>query len=46
VFADKIYKHVDPTRLSKMENGHLMPSIDIEQRIMKVFAVSADNLKR
>ncbi|MEM6738246.1 MAG: transcriptional regulator [Bacteroidota bacterium] len=27
-----------------MENGHLMPSIDIVQRLMKVFAVSADQL--
>ena len=27
-----------------MENGHLLPSIDIIQRLMKVFAVSADNL--
>jgi hypothetical protein len=25
-------------------NGHLLPSIDIVQRLMKVFAVSADNL--
>jgi hypothetical protein len=24
--------------------GHLLPSIDIVQRLMKVFAVSADNL--
>jgi transcriptional regulator with XRE-family HTH domain len=30
--------------LSKMENGHLMPSIDIVQRLMKVFTVSADQL--
>ena len=27
-----------------MENGHLMPSIDIVQRLMKVFTVSADHL--
>jgi transcriptional regulator with XRE-family HTH domain len=27
-----------------MENGHLMPSIDIVQRLMKIFAVSADQL--
>ncbi len=27
-----------------MENGHLLPSIDIVQRLMKVFVVSADNL--
>ena len=27
-----------------MENGYLLPSIDIVQRLMKVFAVSADNL--
>ena len=27
-----------------MENGHLLPSIDIVQRLMRVFAVSADNL--
>lgn len=27
-----------------MENGHLTPSIDIVQRMMKVFAVSADQL--
>ena len=40
--ADKINIHV--THLSKMENGHLLPSIDIVQRLMKVFAVSADNL--
>ena len=26
------------------ENGHLLPSIDIVQRLMKVFAVSADTL--
>jgi hypothetical protein len=30
--------------LYKMGNGHLRTSIDIEQRLMKVFAVSADNL--
>lgn len=40
--ADKLHIHV--THLSKMENGHLLPSIDIVQRLMKVFAVSADNL--
>lgn len=40
--ADKIHIHV--THLSKMENGHLLPSIDIVQRLMKIFAVSADNL--
>ena len=40
--ADKINVHV--THLSKMENGHLLPSIDIVQRLMKVFAVSADQL--
>ena len=40
--AEKINVHV--THLSKMENGHLLPSIDIVQRLMKVFAVSADNL--
>lgn len=40
--ADKINIHV--THLSKMENGHLLPSIDIVQRLMKVFAVNADNL--
>lgn len=27
-----------------MENGQLMPSIDIVQRLMKVFSVSADQL--
>ncbi len=27
-----------------MENGHLVPSIDIEQRLMKVFTVTADQL--
>jgi len=27
-----------------MENDHLMPSIDIVQRLMKVFTVSADQL--
>ena len=35
---------INVTPLSKMENGHLLPSIDIVQRLMKVFAVSADNL--
>jgi transcriptional regulator with XRE-family HTH domain len=40
--ADKVHIHV--THLSKMENGHLMPSIDIVQRLMKIFAVSADQL--
>ncbi len=40
--AEKLHIHV--THLSKMENGHLMPSIDIVQRLMKVFAVSADQL--
>ena len=40
--ADRLHIHV--IRLSKMENGHLMPSIDIVQRLMKVFAVSADQL--
>ena len=29
---------------SSVENGHLSPSIDIVQRLMKVFAVSADQL--
>ncbi len=36
--------HIHVTHLSKMENGHLTPSIDIVQRMMKVFAVSADQL--
>ena len=27
-----------------MENGHLMPSIDIVQRLMKVFVVSSNQL--
>jgi transcriptional regulator with XRE-family HTH domain len=36
--------HIHVTHLSKMENGHLMPSIDIVQRLMKVFSVSADQL--
>ncbi len=40
--ADRLHIHV--IHLSKMENGHLMPSIDIVQRLMKVFAVSADQL--
>jgi transcriptional regulator with XRE-family HTH domain len=40
--ANKLHIHV--THLSKMENGHLMPSIDIVQRLMKVFSVSADQL--
>ncbi len=40
--ADKLSIHV--THLSKMENGHLLPSIDIVQRLMRVFAVSADVL--
>jgi transcriptional regulator with XRE-family HTH domain len=40
--AEKLHIHV--THLSKMENGHLMPSIDIVQRLMKVFNVSADQL--
>jgi transcriptional regulator with XRE-family HTH domain len=40
--AGKLHIHV--THLSKMENGHLTPSIDIVQRMMKVFAVSADQL--
>jgi transcriptional regulator with XRE-family HTH domain len=40
--SDKIHIHV--THLSKMENGHLVPSIDIVQRLMKVFTVSADQL--
>jgi len=40
--ADRL--HIYVTHLSKMENGHLMPSIDIVQRLMKVFAVSADQL--
>jgi len=40
--ATKLHIHV--THLSKMENGHLTPSIDIVQRMMKVFAVSADQL--
>jgi len=40
--AEKIHIHV--THLSKMENGHLTPSIDVVQRLMKVFAVSADQL--
>ena len=40
--AEKINVHV--THLSKIENGHLIPSIDIVQRLMKVFAVSADQL--
>ena len=40
--SDKLYIHV--THLSKIENGHLIPSIDIVRRLMKVFAVSADQL--
>jgi transcriptional regulator with XRE-family HTH domain len=40
--ADKLHIHV--THLSKMENGHLMLSIDIVQRLMKVFTVSSDQL--
>lgn len=40
--ADKLHIHV--THLSKMENGHLSPSIDIVQRLMKVFTVTADQL--
>jgi len=40
--ANKLHIHV--THLSKMENGHLMPSIDIVQRLMKIFSVSADQL--
>ncbi len=40
--AEKLHIHV--THLSKMENGHLMPSIDIVQRLMKVFTISADQL--
>ena len=40
--ADRINIHV--THLSKMENGHLIPSIDIVQRLMKAFGVSADQL--
>jgi transcriptional regulator with XRE-family HTH domain len=40
--ADRL--HIYVTHLSKMENGHLMPSIDIAQRLMKVFDVSADQL--
>ncbi len=40
--AEKLHIHV--THLSKMENGHLTPSVDIVQRLMKVFAVSADQL--
>ncbi len=36
--------HIHVTHLSKIENGHLLPSIDIVQRMMKVFAVSADQL--
>ena len=40
--AAKLFIHV--THLSKMENGHLTPSIEIVQRMMKVFAVSADQL--
>lgn len=40
--AEKI--HIHSTHLSKMENGHLSPSIDIVQRLMKVFSVSADQL--
>ncbi|MGM0582969.1 MAG: helix-turn-helix domain-containing protein [Bacteroidota bacterium] len=36
--------HIHVTHLSKMENGHLTPSVDIVQRLMKVFAVSADQL--
>ena len=31
--AGKLHIHV--THLSKMENGHLTPSIDIVQRMMK-----------
>ena len=40
--ADQLHVHV--THLSKMENGRLMPSIDIVQRLMKIFRVSADQL--
>jgi len=36
--------YIQVTHLSKMENRHLLPSFDIVQRLMKVFAVSAVKL--
>ena len=36
--------HILVKHLSKMENGHLMPSIDIVQRLIMVFTVSATGL--
>ena len=40
--ADKLNMHV--THLSKIENAHLLPSIDTLRTITQIFNVSADDL--
>jgi transcriptional regulator with XRE-family HTH domain len=40
--ANQLNIHV--TRVSKIENGHLLPSIDIVRRLTKIFNISADQL--
>lgn len=40
--ANQLSIHV--THVSKIENGHLLPSIDIVRRLTKIFNISADQL--
>ena len=40
--AEQLHIHV--THLSKIENGHVVPSIDIVKKLAQVFQVSADYL--
>ena len=36
--------NIHVTHVSKIENGHLLPSIDIVRRVTKIFNISADQL--
>ena len=40
--ADKVGIHI--THLSRLENGHLQPSLDAVRKLMDIFEVSADYL--
>jgi transcriptional regulator with XRE-family HTH domain len=40
--ADKLDMHI--THLSRIENGHLQPSLDVVKRLINIFEVSADYL--
>lgn len=40
--ADKLGMHI--THISRLENGHLEPSVDVIRKLMDIFEVSADYL--